>query len=194
MNYYKQNAKNFIENTVNVDMSDIQNLLTKILPSAGNVLDIGCGSGRDLKSFKELGFNAIGIEPCEELANFAKDFSGCDVLQVGINEFESDEKFDGIWACASLLHLTTEELKKAFIKISSLMKDTSIFYCSFKYGEFEGERNGRFFNDQTEETIKKLLVSDLKISKEWQTEDKRPDRDEKWLNLIITKSKNPNFS
>lgn len=184
MSYYDINADEFIENTLNVDMTELYQEFTSIL-EGNTILDIGCGAGRDLKHFTACGYTTIGLEPSAKLAKFAREFSSCEVIEKSILDFEIDSKFDGIWACASLLHLTNEELKKAFILISKLMKSNSVLYCSFKSGEFEGERNGRFFNDQTTDSIKNLITKKLQIKKSWITADKRPKREDNWLNLLI---------
>jgi len=185
MSYYKENAQDFIKNTIHVDMSDLYSQFESKLSSGASILDIGCGSGRDLKYFKEAGFKVMGLEPSEVLASFSKEHAGCDVQSVGINEFESTSKFDGIWACASLLHLDDNELKKAFYKIKELSHDKTIVYCSFKHGDFQGMRSGRYFNDKTIESLRPL-ISEFNILKDWISKDARPDRDEKWLNILLS--------
>ncbi len=185
MNYYDKNNQEFIDSTLDLDLSHLYKPFLENVKDGGLILDIGCGPGRDLKYFKDHGYEAIGLEPSEKLAQFARSHSGCVVHLGTLQEVSLDSKFDGIWACASLLHVPSNELKDVLLKISNLMNDDAVFYCSFKYGEHEGERNGRFFNDQTLETIKEFLPSNLRIEKDWITEDKRPDRDERWLNLIL---------
>ena len=95
-----------------------------------------------------------------------------------------------IWACASILHLSSSELIDVLHKMGKALKDTGIIYTSFKYGDFEGERNHRYFTDMTEESFAKLLksVPELKVSNQWTTKDARPDRTEKWLNLLLNKN------
>ncbi len=188
MSYYDENAQAFIDNTLNIDMAELYSKFIEKLPAKGMILDIGCGPGRDLNYFYKNGFRAIGLEPSEELASFARKYSNCEVIGTTIQNFESNQLFDGIWACASLLHLESSILIESFKKVSGMMNDNSVFYCSFKLGDFEGYRNGRFFNDQTLESISKILPLELKISEHWITEDLRPDRNEQWLNLIIRSS------
>jgi SAM-dependent methyltransferase len=185
MTYYNHNAKRFIDNTLNIDMSDLYSRFTKNLPDSGIVLDIGCGSGRDLKYFKNNGFEVLGLEPSEELATFAREYSNCEVLETLIENFETSRVFDGIWACASLLHLENSALIDSLKKISSMMSDKSIFYCSFKLGDFKGIRNGRFFNDQTLDSFSELMPQELKVQEHWITKDLRPERNEEWLNLLM---------
>ena len=185
MSYYDQNYQAFIDNTLNIDMTDLYSVFLKDMKKGSRILDLGCGPGRDLKYFKDHGFTPVGLEPSEKLASYARSYANCKVYEQGIEDFNSKDSYDGVWACASLLHLDTSSLKESFLKISTFMNKGSIFYCSFKYGEFEGERNGRFFNDQTLETLKELLPPELVISKDWITEDLRADRDESWINLIL---------
>lgn len=96
--------------------------------------------------------------------------------------------FNGIWACASLLHVPSNELNATLKKCSDALKSKGIIYASFKYGSLEGQRNGRFFLDLAEKSIKKYLIDtnhsiiDTKI-----TEDVRANRNTKWLNLILRK-------
>ncbi|MEG2896052.1 MAG: SAM-dependent methyltransferase, partial [Niameybacter sp.] len=76
-----------------------------------------------------------------------------------------------------------------FTRLARALKDGGILYASFKYGDFEGERNGRYFTDYTEARFAKLLehFPELKWIEQGITIDKRPDREEKWLNVIVRK-------
>ena len=69
--------------------------------------------------------------------------------QLDFLDFYEKERYNGIWACSSILHLNSKELLRVLKNISAALKPDGIFYTSFKYGTFEGERNGRFFNDMT---------------------------------------------
>ena len=106
-------------------------------------------------------------------------------------ELEEIEKYDGIWACSSILHLPKKELKSVFEKMLKALKKGGIIYTSFKDGTFEGERNGRYFTDFTYESFCEF-ISDMKgiaIEEYWYTGDVRPGReDQKWLNLLLRKT------
>ena len=100
------------------------------------------------------------------------------------------DKFDGIWACASLLHINKENLSNALKKCALALKKGGIMYCSFKYGNFKGIRNGRYNIDLDENSIKKyvegidLIIEEIKLSL-----DVRTNREnEKWLNVILRKN------
>ena len=106
------------------------------------------------------------------------------------NELDEIDKYDGIWACASILHLDRDDLIDVFHRIARALKDNGILYTSFKYSEFEGMRNGRYFTDFTLESFNEFQtnIPEFIIEKNWITRDVRAGReDEKWLNLIMRK-------
>ena len=190
IDYYNKNAESFVNGTKEVDFSVIQKMFTELLDPGATILDFGCGSGRDTKAFLERGFNVDAIDGSEELCKIASEYTGIEVKHMYFHELSDKEKYDGIWACASILHVPIEELPDILLKIEKALKFGGVLYTSFKYGEFEGERNGRFFTDMNEDIFSKLLAKScsLKIEKQWTTSDVRPGRDEeKWLNLILRK-------
>lgn len=106
-------------------------------------------------------------------------------------ELSEVEKYDGIWACLSILHLNHDNLEDVIKKMAVAVKLNGIIYISFKYGIFSGVRNGRFFTDMTENTFNELLqkIPGLEIEEQWITSDVRVGRgEEKWLNLILRKN------
>ena len=191
LEYYNRNAREFAEGTSGVDFSGIQNRFLSHLPEGALILDFGCGSGRDTRYFLGKGFRVEAADGSEELCRLASVYTGIPVKQMLFQELEETEKYDGIWACASILHLRRDELPKVLMKICRALKRGGILYVSFKYGDFEGERNGRYFTDMTEETAEELLesVPELKIKERWVTGDVRAGRGaEKWLNMILRRS------
>lgn len=190
IDYYNKNAKEFTESTQNVDMSKTYALFEKYLKPKATILDLGCGSGRDSKYFIEEGYNVVAIDGSKELCDIASKYIGQQVINMYFNELEYQDEFDGIWACSSLLHIANKKISNIFKLLRNALKEEGIIYASFKYGEFEGERNGRYFSDFTEEKIDKILkdVNGLKVIEKAITLDARKDRtEEKWLNVIIKK-------
>lgn len=190
INYYDTNAKEFVEGTLNVDFKATQDKFINKLPAKGYILDFGCGSGRDTKYFLAKDFNVDAIDGSIELCKIASEYTNIKVRHMYFNELSIVNKYDGIWACSSILHLSLDDLVDVFKRMSKALKDEGIIYTSFKYGDFSGERNGRFFTDMTEDSFAKLIanVENLKVEEQWITADVRPQRgNEKWLNLILRK-------
>lgn len=191
LTYYNENAKLFTEGTVNVDFTHNQNKFLDKLPNGASILDFGCGSGRDTKYFHEMGYEVEAIDGSEELCRFASEYSGVEVKHMYFQELSEVERYDAIWACSSILHLSYDELVDVMGKMTVALKADGLIYTSFKYGEFEGERNGRYFIDMTEERIETLLekTNGLAIEDIWITSDVRPGRgEEQWLNVVLRKS------
>jgi len=190
LQYYNSNAKAFTEGTVNVDFSHIQKKFLAKLNTGASILDFGCGSGRDTKYFLEKGYEVDAIDGSVELCKIASEYTGIEVKHMLFQEFHEKEKYDAVWACSSILHLSYEELVVVMKKIVLALKMNGLFYTSFKYGTYEGMRNGRYFIDLTEERLQILLeeVGELDVEELWITSDVRPGRgEEKWLNLFLRK-------
>lgn len=190
INYYNQNAENFIANTQNADMHPTQERFLCLLEANTSILDFGCGSGRDTKYFLEKGYQVTATDGSAELCRLASEFTGIKVKEMLFQELDVMNQYDGIWACSSILHLPKKELLPVIWKMCEALKDNGIIYTSFKYGDFEGERNGRYFTDFTEKTFREVIekVPELTIEEHWITSDVRLGRgEEKWLNLLLRK-------
>ena len=191
INYYNLNAKNFIENTQNADMHLAQEKFLQLLPRSASILDFGCGSGRDTKYFLEKGDQVAAIDGSAELCRLAGNFTGIKVKEMLFQELDEIGVYDGIWACSSILHLPKQELLPVIQKMCIALKDNGVIYTSFKYSNFEGERNGRYFTDFMEDTFREFIkvIPELTVEDQWITLDVRPGRgEEKWLNLILRKN------
>ena len=189
--YYNNEADRFFESTVSVDFSKIQEQFLKYVKPGGRILDLGCGSGRDSRAFLERGYEVVAVDGSRELAKIAGAYIGQKVIVADFREFEPEGTFDGIWACASLLHLLREEIAAVMRRMAAHLAEGGCFYASFKYGEFQGERNGRHFTDMTEESFKVLLreAPGLIIEELFTSGDVRANREsEKWLNVLMRKS------
>lgn len=190
LEYYDRNAAEFSKGTLNVDFSVTQERFLKKLKENACILDFGCGSGRDTKYFLEKGYRVDAIDGSEELCRLASEYTGITVKKMFFQELKEIEKYDGIWACSSILHLNKTELKSVISKMITALKPDGIIYTSFKYGDFEGERNGRFFTDFTEYSFEEYIqdIPEIGMEEVWITGDVRPGRsEENWLNLILRK-------
>ena len=191
LSYYNTNAKSFTDATVNVDFSDVQNKFLEKLNPGACILDFGCGSGRDTRYFLEKAYLVEAMDGSEELCKLAESYTGIEVKHVLFQELQEVGKYDAIWACSSILHLPYAELTDVMKKMAIALKSNGLIYTSFKYGTFEGVRNGRYFVDMTEESLEKLLqnIQGLIMEESWVTSDVRPGRgEEKWLNVILQKA------
>ena len=188
--YYNQNAARYLEDTAGVEFTEIQNTFLNLLQEGARILDFGCGSGRDSLEFLRRGYQVEATDGSEEMCRAAAGLTGLAVRQMLFRELDEQEKYDGIWACSSILHLPKPELRDVLEKMTAALKIHGIIYTSFKYGTFEGERNGRYFTDFTEETFAEFIkgMAGLTIEKMWITDDVRPGRgEEKWMNMILRK-------
>lgn len=190
--YYNEHAKAYINSTRDVEFTGMQDKFLGFLKPGARVLDFGCGSGRDTKCFLEKGFKVDAVDGAAEFVKLASEYTGIQVKQMLFQDLCADEVYDGIWACSSILHLPGNELELVFGKMARALVSRGIVYTSFKYGTEEGERNGRYFTDMTEEKMRDMLdrAGLFLIEDMWVTLDVRPGReDERWLNLILRKKR-----
>ena len=191
IDYYNENAEAFVSGTLNAEFTVTQDQFLTYIPEGGKILDFGCGSGRDARYFLTKGYDVEATDGSESLCKIASENAGIEVSQMLFSELDEYERYDGIWACASILHLTKDELKDVIPKMIRAVKPGGYIYTSFKYGDFEGYRGVRFFKYFTEDSFNEFITdySGIQIVEEWITSDVRPGRgDEKWLNIILQKS------
>lgn len=190
IDYYNKYANIYFESTVDLDMGETLERFLSMLPEGGEVLDLGCGSGRDSLKLIERGFDVTAIDGSIELCGLASIHIGQDVLHMQFDELDFQEVFDGIWACASLLHVSPEELEVVLGKVIDGLKPGGILYMSFKHGEFSGFRNGRYFNDYKTKAMKEVIskFSEIDLVDLWKTSDIRSEKlNDEWLNVIVKK-------
>jgi len=187
--YYAVNAASFYESTVNIDMTALYDEFLPLVKGNGLILDAGCGAGRDSQFFIEQGYTVQAFDASKELASLASKLIKQPVQQALFQTFKSQNKFDGIWACASLLHVPMSELSEVLERLISLLTTQGVFYCSFKLGNEEMIRNGRRFTNLDENSFEKYIVGlPAYIVKQWRTGDLREGREsEQWLNVILQK-------
>ena len=188
LNYYNQHAQTFSDSTLNVDMSALYAEFLPLIPKHGHILDAGCGSARDAMYFKQQGFTVSAFDASENIAKLASNYLQQTVDVKAFQQFSCTNMYDGIWCCASLLHVPKAELPQVFLKLQNALKPNGVLYVSFKYGTQERMHNGREFTDLNENGLTALIThhTELKILKQWQTVDQRPEREsEVWLNALV---------
>lgn len=193
LQYYNDNATEYVRQTVAVDMSNVLDAFVKRIPADGNILDLGCGSGRDSRIFLEMGFSVTALDGSPELCQIASEYIGLPVRCLLFQELDYDHAFDGIWACSSLHHLPRNQLLETLPKVIKALKPDGILYTCFKYGESDyDDEKGRHFTCATEQTIHALFEEvkeaiDISGMEVWITGDNLNGRDLRWVNVVVSK-------
>ena len=191
LEYYNTHASEFTADTQGCDMSAKYLPFLSRVKEDGHILDLGCGSGRDSYQFMQRGYHVTAMDGSEEMCRVASELTGLNVHHMLFQDIAWQSEFDGIWACSSLLHCEKNELLSVLQKVADSLKKEGTLYVSFKYGDFEGTRNGRYFTNLTEDSLAELLqeIPELRIVETSITGDVRPGREhELWLNVIIAKA------
>ncbi len=191
LSYYESHAHRFFEDTRNVDMTSLYGPFLSLLPEGGRVLDAGCGSGRDSLAFLERGYEVTALDASGAMAELASRYIGRPVLRLSFDEVGFEDRFDGVWACASLLHVPRRRMPEVLGCLARSLKPGGVMYASFRYGDGESVREGRLFNDYREGTLRLALRTcpDLEPVALWHTHDLRPGRsDTIWLNVLLRKA------
>ena len=187
MEYYQQFPDEFFDSTILADVSELYGHFLKYIPEHGKVLDFGCGSGRDTKEFLDMGYSVEAIDGSSEMCIRASEYTGIDVKCMDFFDLNEESKYDGIWACASLLHVGRDRLPEIFEVLRKSIAQGGILYASFKYGDFSGIRDGRYFDDMNEEILRWILstVGGFDTVEMWQSQDVRRGKDVDWINVIL---------
>ncbi len=188
--YYSLNAESYAQSTIDADMSALCDEFLGMLPGAGMILDLGCGSGRDSKYFREHGREVIAVDGSPELCRIAGRYIGHDVICCDFREYEPDGKLCGIWACASLLHLQPEDVARVVARLAGYIVDGGIFFMSFKHGNFSGIMDGRYYTDMNQEGMSRMIegIPAIEVVKMKITCDVRGGFEgQKWLSVFCVK-------
>lgn len=192
LEYYQSNARIFFDETAWIDLTDLYHPFLELMPENGLILDAGCGSGRDTRFFLGHGFDVVAFDNSSEMVDLASNFTGQDCLLLSFDDIYFENKFDGVWACSSMLHVPKNNMINVLNKLCTALKHGGVLYTSFKYGDDEVLGNGRLFSNYDEESFNALLTDQKKLNilKYWKTNDLRPGREgEKWLNILLKKTR-----
>jgi 2-polyprenyl-3-methyl-5-hydroxy-6-metoxy-1,4-benzoquinol methylase len=105
VSYYNENAQAYFDQTVQANVGDLRSRFLKHVPFGGKILDAGCGSGRDSLAFHRAGYLVAAFDASLEMCRMAREYSQLSVMEMAFQEMTWRNEFDGIWACASLLHV-----------------------------------------------------------------------------------------
>ncbi len=154
--HYERNAQQFFAGTIGHDVSqNIAALIEAIKAEAPfTILDLGCGPGRDLKTFASMGHRAIGVDGAQRFVEMAREYSGCDVWQQDLLHLElPPAMFDGIFANAVLFHVPSQALPQVLERLYGALKPDGVLFSSNPRGHNEegwnGERYGSYYDYAT---------------------------------------------
>lgn len=190
--YYDNCAKQYFTSTVNTDMSVNCDRFLQYVKPGGTIIDIGAGSGRDILYFMNKGYRVEGIDAAPEMCRLASEYTGVPVSCCKIQEWVSDKKYDGIWANASLSHLSLEEVEEFIMRVDSMLENQGVVYISLKSGIETGiDVTGRYFTNFTEEKVRQIISKNtaMEVVDSWKTEDKLQREGFVWINLVLQKSR-----
>lgn len=189
--FYDEHADDYVRATVGVDMQSLYEPFLSRIPKGGRILDAGCGSGRDSRAFLDRGYNVVSIDASQKMVDATTQLTGQKAHLMAFQEISFSDDFDGIWACASLLHVPSIELTDVFGKLVSALRSSGVAYASFKEGHGERRHDGRLFTDMDEPGITALVggIVGLKLLQLWHTDDLRISRADKWLNVLLHKKR-----
>jgi SAM-dependent methyltransferase len=162
LEHYDQRAQDFWRGTKGHDVSqNIQELLRHLEgPPPLRILDLGCGPGRDLKAFAELGHIAVGLEGSKRFAAMAREYSHCEVLEQDLLQLDlPQESFDGVFANAVLFHVPSQELPRVLQELRSALKPRGVLFSSNPHGDnAEGWNRGRYGAFHDWETWRRFMT------------------------------------
>ena len=210
LRYYEDHAEEFTANTIDADMKDIRSRFLSHLPAGARILDFGCGTGRDTKAFLDLAYEVAALDGSPSLCRIAGEYTGIPVQCMDFREYSPAEEIYavnrqyplvsfrrirqryGLGPVRScLVHHHHRNMFPVMQELGKAMKAGAVLYASFKYGDREGERNGRYFTDFTPDGFREFMkmLPEFRLAEQWVTGDVRPGRgDERWLNMILERT------
>lgn len=186
--YYEVNAKEYFAQTFQTNMTEAYGHFLPKLACGSRILDLGSGSGRDAVYFSRHGYEVTALEPshslCEEIH---RHFYG-EIVCSSIENYQPARRFDAVWACASLLHLTKEELLRFFTELDKYLKPGGLLYASGKNGIQTGRcGDGRYFLEFSEALLQEILeaAAYLEIDEIWYSKDVSGRSEFRWMNFVL---------
>lgn len=184
--FYDRNAAAYFRDTIGADVAHLRARFLGHVPDGGDVLDAGCGSGRDARAFADAGYRVVAFDASREMVRLAREHTSLPVHHMTFDEVAWIEQFDGIWASATLLHVSAARLPDTVARLGRALRSQGVMYLSLKYGSGERTVDGRTFTDMTEDELQPLLTgAGLQLIEHWTSPDVRPGRaQEQWLNAL----------
>ena len=190
--YYDANAAAFDARTRSRDLRAEYDAFLALVPPGGSILDAGCGPGRDALFFSQLGYHVTAIDASAAMVALASQRLGFAAQQIPFDRIDYSGEFDGVWACASLLHVPKAEMPGVLARLQRALKPGGVLYGSVKRGPREEFREGRWFNDYEEGSFAALFEADgWKLVRVWASDEIRPEKRVLWVNALARRSGSP---
>ena len=201
ISYYDKNAEEFCRATKDADMSFCRDKFLHLLEQRNyikksksdkskiHILDAGCGSGRDAKAFLDAGYQVTALDASRKMCEEAKKLIKQEVYCIKFEELQFQEEFNGIWACASLLHISFAEISGVLKRLWNALRENGVLYASFKYGEGIRTDKDRLFFNYEETALNNLMINKGYLIEDiFLTQDVRKSREgEQWINVLAKK-------
>jgi SAM-dependent methyltransferase len=189
ISYYNANADAYFNDTVDANVNSLRERFLARVMRGGHILDAGCGSGRDARAFAEAGYQVTAFDASAEMVKRAGAYTGLDVRHMTFDDMTWVEEFDGIWACATLLHVPRDELGSTFARFARALRRGGAWYLSVKHGTDDRVVGARTFTDMTEQEMQNRLEdAGLSVADLWVTDDVRLGRVDRWVNTIAVRN------
>ncbi|RZT04424.1 Methyltransferase domain-containing protein [Duganella sp. CF402] len=186
LQHYERSAEQFFAGTIDHDVSqNIAALLEAIeAPAPYRLLDLGCGPGRDLKAFKAMGHEAVGIDGAAQFVEMARAYSGCEVWQQDFVQLDLPvQYFDGIYANASLFHVPSVALPHVLRDLHAALKTGGVLFSSNPRGDnregWNGPRYGSYYDYET--WARYLVAAGFEAVRHYYRPDGLPREQQPWL-------------
>ena len=186
--HYDSRADSFWEGTKDHDVSQNVEAFLNALPKDKtlDILDFGCGPGRDLYTFKSIGHNPVGLDGSQSFCDMASNYSGCSVLhQQFLNLQLNDNSFDGVFANASLFHVPSRELPRILNELRSALRPNGVLFTSNPRGNAEGWNGQRYGHYMELEVSKEYLENaGFRIIHHYYRPEGKPREQQPWLAIV----------
>ena len=189
---YNKFAKNYVDSTFDTILQYQLTQFTSFL-KGGKVLDAGAGSGRDSIYLKEEGFTVSAIDISSEIAKEAKKKTKVNIKEMDLRKLDfKDKSFDGIWCCASFIHIPKKDTEKTLKEFNRVLKEQGVLYLGLREGTSEGlepstnlSREEVFISYYTQNEIESLIKeTDFDIITSYIEQDNEGNS---WINLFARK-------
>ena len=188
--YYNREAEAYIRETAGLDMTPHLERFARLIPPGGHILDLGCGSGRDSRWFLDNGFTVTAMEPSPEIARRASRYLDREVKTECAQQLTAHDDYDGIWACASLLHIPTSQMPDTLGRIAAALKPGGTLYISIRNGESGiWDQRGRYITPIPFSRFSSMVtaVPGLTITTSYESHSVAAGGHDTWLNLLVQK-------